>query len=133
MATSLHSQTTSACPVCDGTGWKAIAIPGKASRMTRCECRIDSRTARLLKSAGIPARYEHCTLAEFVTDFAGANRSLAAARLAAGRFVEEYPLEKTGLLFIGPIGTGKTHLAVGTIQELLRSKGVPCLFYDYRE
>ncbi len=101
--------------------------------MTRCECRIDTRTTRLLKAACIPARYEHCTLSEFVTDFSGAHRSLAAARLAAGRFVEEYPLEKTGLLFIGPIGTGKTHLAVGTIQELLRSKGVPCLFYDYRE
>jgi len=47
--------------------------------------------------------------------------------------VEEYPLEKTGLLFIGPIGTGKTHLAVGIIQELMRGKGVHCLFCDYRE
>src|SRR5258708_3928787 len=49
------------------------------------------------------------------------------------KFVEEYPLQKTGLLFIGTIGTGKTHLAVGAIQELLRSKGVPCRFCDYRE
>jgi len=94
---------------------------------------LDARTSRLLKAAQIPPRYEHCSLSEFVTDFAGAHRSLVAARLAAGRFVEEYPLEKTGLLFIGPIGTGKTHLAVGTLQELLRSKGVPCRFCDYRE
>jgi DNA replication protein DnaC len=28
---------------------------------------------------------------------------------------------------------GKTHLAVGIIKELLVSKGIPCLFYDYRE
>src|SRR5205807_4333149 len=49
------------------------------------------------------------------------------------RFVEEYPLEKTGLLLTGPIGVGKTHLAVGILQELIRSKGIPCLFYDYRE
>jgi DNA replication protein DnaC len=47
--------------------------------------------------------------------------------------VEEYPIEKAGLLLIGPIGVGKTHLAVGIIQELIRSKGVPCLFCDYRE
>jgi DNA replication protein DnaC len=47
--------------------------------------------------------------------------------------VEEYPVDKTGLLFIGKIGTGKTHLAVGIIQELIRSKGVSCLFCDYRE
>jgi len=34
---------------------------------------------------------------------------------------------------IGEIGTGKTHLAVGIIKELIRTKGVSCLFYDYRE
>src|SRR5207302_9863762 len=33
----------------------------------------------------------------------------------------------------GTIGVGKTHLAVGIIQELIRSKGVHCLFCDYRE
>jgi DNA replication protein DnaC len=110
-----------------------MEVPGKTRRVTRCDCRMDARVGLLLKSARIPARYEHCTLADFDTDFAGAHRSMATARLAAGRFVEEYPLEKTGLLFIGPIGTGKTHLAVGIIQELVRGKGVPCLFCDYRE
>lgn len=99
----------------------------------RCECRLEKRVKRLLQAARIPARYEHCTLAEFSTEFKCADRSLAVARLAAGRFVEEYPLIKTGLLLIGPIGTGKTHLAVGIIQELVRSKGVPCRFCDYRE
>jgi len=131
---SLHTaQSTPECPICGGTGWKPIEIPGKASRVTRCDCHLDARIALLLKAARIPARYEHCTLTDFSTDFSGAHRALAAARLSAGRFVEEYPLEKTGLLFIGPIGTGKTHLAVGIIQELMRSKGVHCLFCDYRE
>jgi DNA replication protein DnaC len=133
MASPLAAQPGTECPICEGTGWKTVVIPGKANRVARCECRLDERASRLLKAAQIPARYEHCSLDEFVTDFTGAHRSLSAARLAAGRFVEEYPLEKTGLLFIGPIGTGKTHLAVGAIQELLRSKGVPCRFCDYRE
>lgn len=131
---SLAAQpSTSECPHCSGTGWKTIEIPGKAKRVTRCDCRNMARGERLFNNAKIPARYEHCTLADFATDFAGAHRSLAGARLAAGRFVEEYPIEKTGLLLIGPIGTGKTHLAVGIIQELIRSKGVPCRFCDYRE
>lgn len=133
MASFPHPQSTPECPLCAGTGWKPIEIPGKASRVTRCECRLEKRTVRLLQAASIPARYEHCTLADFATDFNGAHRSLAVSRLAAGRFVEEYPIEKTGLLFTGPIGTGKTHLAVGIIQELLRGKGVACLFCDYRE
>ena len=42
-------------------------------------------------------------------------------------------MERAGLLLIGPVGTGKTHLAVGIIKELMSRKGVPCLFYDYRE
>jgi DNA replication protein DnaC len=125
---------TSLCPICEGTGWKFIPVPGKRPlRATRCDCRIGARVVKLLQSANIPARYEHCFLSEFVTDFAGAHRSLSSARLAVGRFVEEYPVEKTGLLLIGTIGVGKTHLAVGIIQELVRNKGVPCLFCDYRE
>ncbi len=133
MSSLANAQPGVECPICDGTGWKNVTVAGKAGRVTRCECRIDGRTARLLKSAHLPARYEHCTLSDFDTAFQGAHRSLAAARLVAGRFVEDYPVEKTGLLLIGPIGVGKTHLAVGTIQELIRSKGVPCLFCDYRE
>ena len=133
MASAPIPEAQTQCPVCDGTGWKTVLIPGKASRVTRCECRIEGRAARLLKAANIPARYEHCTLSDFDIHSPGAHRSLAKARLDAGCFVEEYPVEKTGLLLIGPIGVGKTHLAVGIIQELIRSKGVPCLFCDYRE
>ena len=47
--------------------------------------------------------------------------------------MEEYPVESTGLLLIGPVGVGKTHLAVGIIRELIQQKGIGCLFYDYRE
>jgi DNA replication protein DnaC len=81
----------------------------------------------------IPARYEHCSLSDFDTSFDGAHYSLATACLAAGRFVEEYPIDKTGLLLTGPVGTGKTHLAVGIIKLLIHTKGISCLFCDYRE
>ena len=42
-------------------------------------------------------------------------------------------MEKTGLLFVGSVGVGKTHLAVGIIKALIRDKGIHCLFCDYRE
>ncbi len=132
-ASPLAAQPESECPLCGGTGWKTVAVEGKARRVTRCDCRIGSRVERLLQAARIPARYKHCTIADFKTEFPGADRSLATARLAAGRFVEEYPLQQKGLLFIGRVGTGKTHLAVGIIRELIRNKGIPCLFCDYRE
>ena len=115
------------CPVCGGTGWKA----GADRRVTRCDCRIKLKGEALLAAARIPKRYEHCELSNF--EFDGPDRNLAAARMAACKFVEEYPLENTGLLLIGSIGVGKTHLGVGIIKELIISKGIPCLFYDYRE
>ena len=86
-----------------------------------------------MKKARIPARYEHCTLSNFDSDFPGAHRSLAGALFQANRFIEEYPVESTGLMLLGPIGVGKTHLAVGILRELVAQKSASCLFYDYRE
>src|SRR5438128_429106 len=118
------------CPLCQGTGWKSVAI-GSERRVTRCDCRLQARTQALLTAARIPKRYEHCELSNF--EFDGPHRLLAPARMAACKFVEEYPLDNAGLLVIGSIGVGKTHLAVGIIKELILNKGIACLFYDYRE
>lgn len=122
--------STEICPKCEGTGWKSVAA-GPDRRVTRCDCQLRDRAQALLAAARIPKRYEHCELSNF--EFDGPHRSLAPARLSACRFVEEYPLDGTGLLLIGSIGVGKTHLAVGIMKELILSKGIPCLFYDYRE
>ncbi len=43
------------------------------------------------------------------------------------------PSTRPGLLFVGSVGVGKTHLAVGIIKDLIREKGIHCLFCDYRE
>ena len=131
--TGLTAPTETACPICGGTGWREV-VGGTERSVVRCECRVKGRAERLLAAAKIPARYEHCELSTFKYDLENAeDAKLGTARLAAGRFVEEYPVEKTGLLFVGSVGVGKTHLVVGIIKALIRDKGVPCLFCDYRE
>ncbi len=120
---------TEVCPLCEGTGWKTVSNGGER-RVARCDCRVQARAEALLAAARIPKRYEHCELSNF--EFDGPHRGLAAARMAACKFVEEYPVDNTGLLLIGSIGVGKTHLAVGMIKGLIE-KGIACLFYDYRE
>jgi DNA replication protein DnaC len=92
-----------------------------------------ARTQRLLEAARIPARYEHCELTNFDPPRGPYYEALSSARLQAGRFVEEYPVEKTGHLIVGPIGVGNTHQAAGILKELIASKGISCLFYDCRE
>src|SRR5438128_2446995 len=131
-AESIHVMKVAAevCPLCEGTGWKSVAN-GSDRRVTRCDCRVQARSEALLKAARIPKRYEHCELSNF--DYEGPHQALFPARMAACKFVEEYPVDNTGLLLIGTIGVGKTHLAVGIIKELILSKGIGCLFYDYRE
>src|SRR5258707_4702205 len=116
------------CPVCGGSGWRSA---GSDRRVLRCDCRLKLRADALLGSARIPKRYEHCELSNF--EFDGPHAHLMRARMEACKFVEEYPLDNTGLLLIGSIGVGKTHLAVGIIKELILGKGIGCLFYDYRE
>jgi DNA replication protein DnaC len=55
--------------------------------------------------------------------------------MMASRFVGGYPGETggKGLLLVGPVGVGKTHVAVGILRALVEERGVKGLFYDYRE
>ena len=123
------------CPQCHGTKLKMTTVPSKIhpSRMREvavpCDCYITGRIEGLVKTAQIPARYQHCTLdnVEIV------NQSISTAVFDIKHFVEYYPIEKTGPLLIGRVGVGKTHLAVAAIQYLIRQKGIACLFCDYRE
>ncbi len=123
------------CPQCDGTGWKPVEVDG-IRRVAPCDCQNVERAVLLLKQARIPPRYEHCELANFDVrknmDTGHANPSLTAAKIYAQRFVEEYPAD-FGLLFVGPTGVGKTHLAVAVLRELMLRKGVECLFYDFHD
>jgi DNA replication protein DnaC len=129
----LKTTEENACPICGGTGWRDI-VRGDVREVTRCDCRLKGRAERLLQAAKLPARYEHCELGTFRYDPENPeDAKLVKAMHWANRFVEEYPVEKTGLLFVGGVGIGKTHLAVGILKALIRDKGVPCLFCDYRE
>ncbi len=124
---------TETCPLCGGTGWQSVAT-GKEREVVRCQCRLQDRGERLLAAARIPARYEHCELSNFHYEPDDPHqKSIRDARFLAGRFVEEYPTDKTGLLLVGSVGVGKTHLSVGIIKDLIREKGIHCLFRDYRE
>jgi DNA replication protein DnaC len=112
------------CPLCFGTGLEVVA--GKGAR--RCRCRAEERRAKLFEAARIPLRYERCSLANY--QVAPGNGTQLHAFNYAFKLVDEYPAVDRGLLLIGPVGTGKTHLSVAVLRGLIE-KGIPCLFYEF--
>ncbi|HQU83454.1 MAG TPA: ATP-binding protein [Pyrinomonadaceae bacterium] len=111
------------CPKCYGAGMEIV--PGKGARP--CECRKQKSHTNQLDKTRIPKRYTDCS---FQTYFPN-NESQKNAVWFAHKLTHDYnPLYKErGLLFMGPVGVGKTHLAVSIINELSK-KGYGCLFYE---
>jgi DNA replication protein DnaC len=113
------------CNFCFGTGMEVVT--GKGAR--RCRCRTSDVQARLIETARIPRRYAECSLTNYHP--AGDNATQLRAFRYAWRMVHEYPAIERGLLFMGTVGVGKTHLSVAILRELVEKKGVPCLFYEF--
>jgi DNA replication protein DnaC len=113
---------------------------GSGRVAVRCECAAGDRTSRVLERARIPRRYEHCDFDNFDTDLyenepeaAAWNRSLEQTKLVVESFARDYPAgTDCGLLLMGPCGTGKTHLGVAALKQLVL-RGHDGLFYDFRE
>jgi DNA replication protein DnaC len=115
---------------------------GGAGTARACSCRERDVVPRLVAAAGIPARYQNCKVYTFQTS-GGAPRERAQlmnARATAERYIEEFVQEdgafrnvfrQSGLLFVGPPGTGKTHLAVGVLRSLVERYRVRGMFVEF--
>ena len=109
--------------------WVTTIIDGK-KKCVRCACHTTNRKDVLIRNARIPERYQLCSIANFNT---GGNREFIQVKDHVLKFVEFFPGDRKGLLFQGPPGVGKTHLAVSIMHYLIDDKYIPCIFYDFRE
>lgn len=110
------------CQICFGTGTRLE--PGKGAAI--CDCRRTNRAARSLDAARIPLRFRECSFHNYYPK----NDSQYFAHSFANRLAQEYPAVDAGLLFMGTVGLGKTHLAIAILKDLIEKKGVSCLFYE---
>ena len=120
----IHPAPPEVCSFCFGTGMEVVA--GSGAR--RCRCRTQHRRQKLLKAAGIPRRYSECSLSNYHPGKDNSSQLLAFHY--AYRLVREYPAIDRGLLLMGSVGVGKTHLSAAILKGLIE-KGVPCLFYEF--
>jgi DNA replication protein DnaC len=129
MAQDLRKLQLAVCEFCSGTGWEPVGEKG----VRLCSCRSEDHRTQILAMARIPKRYEKCSFENFIVEnFDDAGMTIRYALNDSQTLVREYPNTDVGLLFLGPCGVGKTHLAVATIKALI-NKGISCLFYDFRD
>jgi DNA replication protein DnaC len=137
------------CRDCGGTGW--VPSVEDPTRVARCSCRRQRDVDRLFHHADIPPRYRLCSLGAHSVSVRDDEESLRrsgfqhrshtqllAAVVTCKRYVEEFVSDgsssrfrDTGLLFTGPPGVGKTHLAVATLRELIATYRVRGRFVDF--
>jgi len=105
--------------VSDWCGWSTLPAMGLAA------VRVPADGARRapVAAAHIPLRYRSCILDAFEI-YHGADRSLGDALLTAA-FCRGVSRDTAGRPALHrSIGVGKTHLAVGVLQRLVRERGV---------
>ncbi|HMF57356.1 MAG TPA: ATP-binding protein [Pyrinomonadaceae bacterium] len=113
------------CSYCFGTGMEVV--PGKGAR--RCRCKSEDSRAKLLADTRIPRRYDQCSLQNYYP--AKGNGTQLRAFQYAWRLAREYPAVDRGLVLMGTVGVGKTHLSVAILRELIEKKNITCLFYEF--
>jgi DNA replication protein DnaC len=118
------------CPRCNGSGW--VPMAGDDQRVEPCSCQGGLRRRQRVESAQIPKRYAHCSLGTFIEKSA----VLRSAKRRVQEFADLWPNhpEQRGLLLMGGCGTGKTHLAVAALVEIIQT-GKPgrLLFSNFQD
>ena len=123
ITSAVRTEESSTCQHCFGAGMEVVE--GRGAR--RCCCRKQNIQAKLLEAASIPRRYQECLLSNYQPEKGNSSQLLALT--LAHRLAREYPVDR-GLLFMGSVGVGKTHLSVAILRALVE-KGVNCLFYEF--
>jgi DNA replication protein DnaC len=116
------------CEICHGSRWKSVTVNG-VERLTRCDCWRDRLTAKNLAESRIPPKFAKAELTSYKPDTDSQRDALRLAK----KFVEAFPGEQKGLVFFGPPGVGKTHLAVGLLKAVIRDKGARGYFFQTTE
>jgi DNA replication protein DnaC len=124
------------CPECGGRGW-VVSPDGGAGTARPCECRRPRLAARLLEGARIPPLYRSKRLSNFKTSKGGSDggdQLFAAHRRSQGYVDDFLTLEgrftDRGLVYVGPTGCGKTHLAVAVLIALIERYRVKGCFVE---
>lgn len=105
------------CPRCN---WEAMhSEPGNELRRQAFAQHHAAALNRRLIGSGITPRFRNCTFDSFEVSTDAQAHALENCRMYAVEF-EESLRRGRGLLLVGNVGTGKTHLACAIVQHVIR-------------
>jgi DNA replication protein DnaC len=110
------------CSKCHDTGMEIVA--GKGARI--CDCRKRRQESGKVAAVRLPKRYDGFHFSNYKPQ----SESQTAALMAAMDVAMKYPNVDRGILLMGSVGVGKTHLAVSILKGLTE-RGFNCLFYEF--
>ena len=117
--------STSECPKCQGYGFILSDLEA-----TPCGCRKHQLVAQRLTQARIPRKFLNKTL----DNFSGGGKICKEVLKAARDYVKGFHLreEMKGLRIFGVVGSGKSHIAVAILKEIIK-KGYTGLYFNVPE
>ena len=128
----VHGAYTAFCHL--GNVWTGCRQCAAAAEVRRAE--QDARKEKELRDAewqqrlgraGIPERFMHCSFGSYQVEHELQQQALDAAMAWANDWQQVRAVGR-GAIFLGNVGTGKTHLAVSIGKHVMRKHGASVLF-----
>ncbi|MEC9070915.1 MAG: ATP-binding protein, partial [Myxococcota bacterium] len=116
------------CSRCQGSLYISQVVDGY-EELVPCSCSVESARMRLYNQAHIPARYRGKAVEGYVNH--GGNQGKTQTLLLNYQKKFEFTDGVSGLLLLGPPGTGKTHLLCGLLQNFTLQRGLSCHYVDF--
>ena len=122
------------CPKCRGSGWILIKNNDGTEVARACECREVEKAKRLLEKSGISDEFQNKTFGNF--NDKGMPLLIKAKKISID-YCKQFPdirnTRKNSILFMGQVGSGKTHLSMAICNNLMNIYKVGVLYMAYRE
>ncbi len=116
------------CQDCLGTGWKRIVID-KTSGVVRCKAPI--HLLERLNSIGVKNKHKHCSFFNYRPESYEQEDCKEMAQDFVESFLKLGHKNTKGLILSGCSHTGKTHLSVAILKELILSGKCSVKFDDF--
>jgi DNA replication protein DnaC len=107
----------SGCPVC-------LEESRRERQLEQWKSEVAERIRSLIDKIGIPLRFQSKNLDNFEVGTEEQRRALAVARDYVSNFAEHLKAGRC-LIFLGGVGCGKTHLALGIARAIVEASPVP--------